>query len=388
MTSYALEKWKLSAALLAVIALGGVARADEMDSEGAYLDAPYKNLVQPIDDTGPEFINLFDLQPALTDRSNTAALIGMQTPVRSQGARGTCAIFSATAMLESMRVITGQATTSQDLSEEWLEYLNARTKTTDGSSAPGNYSFLARYGFVSESAMPYIGEDWTQAPGLLSEQRCGSVPAAFNTGCLLAHRDPRLLSASDVELSNPSSPLYDVEFLNARREGQMNRSKFMAQTSNKYWISNVSDVKRLLAAGLPVALESDFYYGAWNHRKANDLGIGRDMNSWYRGVVGYPEPGSKDRIISTEGENRAGHSIQLVGYDDNVVVTTNVLMNDGTTKTFTYKGVYYFKNSWGTAGFGSQFTLDGKAYPGYGMITYKYAHEQGAFYRLPLDDLK
>ncbi|MBK7961490.1 MAG: hypothetical protein IPK04_10000 [Bdellovibrionales bacterium] len=75
-------------------------------------------------------------------------------------------------------------------------------------------------------------------------------------------------------------------------------------------------------------------------------------------------------------------SIVLVGYDDNVEVTVDSLMDDGTTKSFTYRGVYYFKNSWGTDKFGVQFSLNGKVYPGYGMITQKYAHDFGQFFQM------
>jgi hypothetical protein len=57
-------------------------------------------------------------------------------------------------------------------------------------------------------------------------------------------------------------------------------------------------------------------------------------------------------------------------------------MDDGTTKSFTYRGVYYFKNSWGTDKFGVQFSLNGKVYPGYGMITQKYAHDFGQFFQM------
>jgi hypothetical protein len=72
-----------------------------------------------------------------------------------------------------------------------------------------------------------------------------------------------------------------------------------------------------------------------------------------------------------------------VGYDDEKVTKTKMLMDDGSTKEFSYKGVYYFKNSWGIKGSGRDFTLNGVSYPGYGMITQKYAHEHGRFFHYP-----
>jgi hypothetical protein len=73
-----------------------------------------------------------------------------------------------------------------------------------------------------------------------------------------------------------------------------------------------------------------------------------------------------------------------VGYNDDEWVTVPTLMSDGTTRELRYRGVYYFKNSWGKAGFGSRFELEGVTAQGYGRITQRYAHEFGQFFRLPL----
>lgn len=80
----------------------------------------------------------------------------------------------------------------------------------------------------------------------------------------------------------------------------------------------------------------------------------------------------------------AGHSVLVVGYDDNVIVEKLVRLTNGTTKKVTYKGVYYFKNSWGTSSFGKDFQIDGVKYPGYGMMVQDYAEKFGQFFVLPL----
>jgi hypothetical protein len=54
------------------------------------------------------------------------------------------------------------------------------------------------------------------------------------------------------------------------------------------------------------------------------------------------------------------------------------------SKKFKRKGVYYFKNSWGASTWGKEFEIDGKNYPGYGMILQVHAHSHGQFYRLSL----
>ena len=56
----------------------------------------------------------------------------------------------------------------------------------------------------------------------------------------------------------------------------------------------------------------------------------------------------------------SGHSILVVGYDDNKIVEKTIKMADGKMKKFTYKGVYYFKNSWGTSSFGRDFEIASK----------------------------
>jgi len=55
-------------------------------------------------------------------------------------------------------------------------------------------------------------------------------------------------------------------------------------------------------------------------------------------------------------------------------------MTDGTMKTFKLKGVYYFKNSWGTGSFGVDAMIDEVNRPGYGTMTQQYAQDFGSFY--------
>jgi C1A family cysteine protease len=104
------------------------------------------------------------------------------------------------------------------------------------------------------------------------------------------------------------------------------------------------------------------------------------MDHWAQGIIGHPEPGSLDREKSSE--KPAGHSVLVVGFDDNKIVKKKIQMADGTSKMFTYKGVYYIKNSWGTESFGSEFEVDGVNYPGYGMIVQKHANQDGSFFAL------
>jgi hypothetical protein len=368
-----------TALVAAVLAIASVSAFADDGMDGAYLDKPYKNLVHPVQSPASQ---LHQLAP----RSNTEAVIARQTPVRNQASRGTCSIFSATAMLEAMLVTRRGLPTTIDFSEEWLEYLIMRNRSSDGSNSDTNFATILARGFTEERTWAYIGMEWKSLDDdPLARSRCGDVPAQQQKSCLLGHRDPRLLTASDDDLQNPASTLFDREFLAIREEAESNKTRFLAQgASGTFFVTNTAQIKQLLAQGIPVTLDIDFYYGAWNHRKADELGIGRDPNNWSRGLVGYPEPGSVD--LSASQRERAGHSVLLVGYDDNAVITTNVLMEDGTTQTFNYRGVYYFKNSWGNNNFGVSFQTAPNApvHGGYGAITQRYADEFGQFFKMPI----
>src|SRR5690606_8425707 len=150
--------------------------------------------------------------------------------------------------------------------------------------------------------------------------------------CLIVHFDPANRYRSDAELLDETKPWYSPEFVNARTEGQQFKTENLT-TATYGSIYSTSQVKALLDQGIPVILEQDFYYGSWNHRTADSLNIGRNLDHWSKGIVGYPFPGSMDRQQSPT--KRAGHSILLVGYDDDVVIEFPVKMADGTMKTFT-----------------------------------------------------
>ncbi len=343
--------------------------------DGAYLDAPYKNLVHPIDSKS-NFKNI--------NKSDFLEMQEIMTPVRGQGSRGTCSIFSGIAMLESMLLLNYQFDKdSLDLSEEWLEYVIMRNKTSDGSNSWSNFNALRRYGVPTEQTYAYIGQTWEENTfNPMANQRCGHLEGRIKKSCLLGHRDPRLLDTPSSVLQSQESEMFDPEFDEARTEAFQFRNDYIKYSSTNFSVYYTQDVKRLLAKGIPLTLGIEFYYGAWNHRKAVDFGIGRSEENWSQGIVGYPERGSIDYVKSRE--NRAGHSILVVGYDDNKIVKTQVKMQDGSIKEFTYKGVYYFKNSWGKGNFGRDFNVDGEVFDGYGMITQKHAHEHGSFYRMPL----
>ena len=360
---------KILSAVLCLTFNSGLVLAQNTN-DGAFLDSQYKNLIHPT-----KSIIGNKAMPV----SNTKEVIGYQSPVRSQAARGTCSIFSATAYLEGLLIKKGSFNSTIDLSEEWLEYTAVRNKTSDGSGGWSNFAAIQDYGMPTEQSLPYIGEDWTEVFNPLKDLRCGKLTGSAQKSCYIVHRDPSLLNLSDAQIN---STYADKEFINARAEALDFKNKNIKFANSNFAVSSVAAVKASLQKGIPLVLEVDFYYGSWNHREADEFGIGRNLDHWAKGIVAYPEAGSLD--VQETQKHPAGHSIVVVGYDDNIVVEKTIKMADGTSKKFSYKGVYYFKNSWGTSSFGKDFQINGEKFPGYGMMVQKYAEEEGQFFVMPL----
>lgn len=351
-----------------VLAMSGISPLFA-NEDGAYLDAPYPNLVKAVDDAA--------MAKGLKGKSDTNLVIDFMTDVRSQGSRGTCSIFSAAALIEGLLNIKGVDNADADLSEEFLQYNVNAGSTSDGSYATKNFASIKSTGMAKEEVLPYIGDNWVNFQDTLATQRCGYLTGVQKDSCLIVHHDPYQRYRADADLLDETKPYFDPDYVAARNDAaQFKRDNLTSSTYST--IYNTSQVKAFLDKGIPVILEQTFYYGAWNHRTATGLDISRNMDHWSKGIVGYPFPGSMDAVKSPT--KRAGHSIVLVGYDDSVVIDFPVKMADGTMKTFKLKGVYYFKNSWGTESFGVDAMIDEVHRPGYGTMTQQYAHDYGSFY--------
>jgi hypothetical protein len=324
------------------------------------------------------------LEVLLTEKVPVQTVIAKQSPVKSQVERGTCSIFSATALLESRLLERGQFA-DVDLSEEWLQYLISQETSTAGSNSPRNFSALFANGQPSEATFPYDGSNWTDVFFDKAQDRCGHlVSDEYKLGsCLVSHRDPALLNLHNDWLTDFNSAYYDLEFYFARKEARLNKAHFFGPKARYENMWTTNGIKKALDAGIPLTMEVSFYYGAWNHRVTEELGIHRDMALWSQGIVTYPESGTMDSMKSPQ--KAAGHSVVIVGYDNDRVIEYTTNMADGSMKTFKRKGVYYFKNSWGTQSFGATFTIENQNYPGYGMITQDYANQYGTFYSLFLN---
>lgn len=255
-------------------------RRASLPADYAPLDAPYSNLIHPKKNR----IRPLDREQA---KSNTEETIRFQTPVRSQGGRGTCSIFSATALLEGALVRLNKMNPSEvDLSEEWLQYLAMQGKMSDGSHSTVNMRLLQQMGTVRETTWAYVGEDWKANPTMNPAAKflCGRFATDIlrHTSCLLGHRDPHALNATDEELLSRNSDTYDPQFQKIRSEAQQFHAKFLkgrlGSTTGAY---STDEIKALLRAGHTLLLDHDFFYGAYNHRTATELGL---TVTWTTGI--------------------------------------------------------------------------------------------------------
>lgn len=317
--------------------------------------------------------------------NDVLSVIATQTTVKSQFDRNTCTMFSTLGLLESLLIKKGMANKDVRLSVEWLQYLIARDREVDGSESSANFQALIKYGVPYENFMEYDGSFWKDLTRDPEKKYCGFILGLFSQqACLIGHRDPSMLDLDDQKVA--AAPFNDPAFAVARKQAAKNRDKYFYDNGVLTAVGEVPQtdvaIKKILDTGIPVLVDLQVYYGTWSHRKGPGIGIPRNLEYWKSGMVTYPEEGSLD--LQNSSKLPAGHSVVIVGYDDNVELTYDIPMVGGSTKTFTRRGVYYFKNSWASRGFATEFTLKGKAFPGYGVMTQDYAHKYGSFFSIRL----
>ncbi len=87
----------------------------------------------------------------------------LQSPVKSQGSRGVCSIFSTVALMEHLYLKEGTLA-DPDFSEQYLQW-SAKFEVgsfpnTSGSNANSNLRAINRFGIVDEQAWPYESQPW------------------------------------------------------------------------------------------------------------------------------------------------------------------------------------------------------------------------------------
>ena len=267
--------------------------------------------------------------------------VGDQSPVKSQGSRGVCSIFAATAQIENLYIKAGMPVADADFSEQYLQWaaknLVGSFRNTEGSTSEVNLRATVQYGTVKEAAWPYESFPWSAA----NDAACNGGEN-LPTKCYTNGEPPASISMAE---------------------------KFKLPSSR--WINTNSIKAHITAKKTGVNVGMTFFYQAWNHRKS-PLPVNADY--WRKGYVTYPNADDKTKSL----EMRAGHAIHIIGWDDNLEVE----MRDGQGKPILdaqgnprkEKGFWLFKNSWGTSGFG----IEHPTGPGYGWLSYKYVQEYGS----------
>ncbi|HUH02031.1 MAG TPA: proprotein convertase P-domain-containing protein [Kofleriaceae bacterium] len=283
------------------------------------------------------------------------ALLATQSPVKSQGSRGVCSIFSTAALMEHLYLAEGTLS-SVDFSEQFLQW-SAKFEVnsfpnTSGSNASYNLQAINRFGIVEESVWPYEASEWGSAQDVACDGSDSQPTLCYTNG----------------------HPTDDQK--NAQRY-KLPRGRYLNNRSIKAHITS---------SGTGVVVGMTFFYQSWNHRRS-DLPV--NSADWREGIVLYPN--AKDKELSLA--KRAGHSILIVGWDDDKEVQQRDEAGEGVVDAngdpVMEKGFYIFKNSWGRGSFG----VDNPHGDGYGYLSMKYVHEYGSSYvsglpevALPVED--
>jgi hypothetical protein len=269
-------------------------------------------------------------------------LLALQSPVRSQGRRGTCSIFSTAALMEHLYIAGGMD--DPDFSEQYLQWSTkfelGAFRDTSGSNASINLQAINQFGIPTEADWPYEADQWNE----FQDPDCAEANEDKPTHCYTNGQPPE--SALQAE----KFFLPRGRFLNTSRDA-------------------IIDHIRVEGTGVVVGL--DFFYQSWNHRKST---LPRNLDNWDAGIVLYPN----DEDVLASHEQRAGHSVLIVGWDLEREFprrdADGEIVRDADGNPVMEKGFFIFKNSWGTDGFG----IEHPQGAGYGWLSMEYVEDHGS----------
>jgi len=271
-------------------------------------------------------------------------LVALQSPVRNQASRGVCSIFSTVALMEHLYIKEGTLRTP-DFSEQYLQWavkfqVKAYTET-EGSNADRNIEAINQFGIVDEATWPYQTSRWTSSNDARCTGQKDQPTLCYTNG-----------EPTDTIKNGTKWKLPRGRWVSSRRQSI---KAFMSQN------------KQAVVAGMT------FYYQSWNHR-GSPLPVSGEYGR--KGYILFPN----DKDIETSKEKPAGHSILIVGWDDDLEVQRlddkGAVMTDADGKPLTEKGFFLIKNSWGTGNFGTENPFGA----GYGWLSMKYVETYANIY--------
>jgi subtilisin-like proprotein convertase family protein len=278
-------------------------------------------------------------------------LVATQSRVLSQGSRGVCSIFATVALAEHLYLVEGTIP-DPDFSEQFLQWSTkveaGRFTNTGGSSAQVNIDAFSRFGVVLENEWRYESSPWTAS----NDARCTGEESAQPVVCH-TNGEP------------PASALAAQRF-------RIERGR---------WInSRASSLKsHMFNTNTAVQIGGDFFYQAWGHG-----GSRIPRYSGYRNFGYVTTPNAAD--VASSNEHRAGHSILVVGWDDDLEVQAvnaeGQLEVDAEGNPVMQRGFFLFKNSWGTG-----WATENPHGAGYGWISYEYVERYMSAYASGVPEL-
>jgi subtilisin-like proprotein convertase family protein/C1A family cysteine protease len=265
-------------------------------------------------------------------------LVASQSPIRNQRSRGVCSIFSTVALMEHLYIREGSLP-NPDFSEQFLQW-SAKSEvgsftTTEGSSAEKNLEAINRFGIVAEGAWAYEPSKWT---------------TSNDAACTGETMPIRCYTNGEPPAAARSAQRYNLP-------------------AGRWVNSSATSIKaHMTTKRTAVVIGGTFFYQAWNHG-ASSLPVSSAYKR--KGYVLYPN----DEDKTNSATHPAGHSILIVGWDDDLEVqrlnAAGQPMVDAAGRPVTEKGFFLFKNSWGTGSFG----VENPKGDGYGWISYRYVQE-------------
>jgi hypothetical protein len=248
-----------------------------------------------------------------------------------------CSIFATTAQVENLYIRAGMA--DPDFSEQFLQWSVKREvgdfAFTEGSSGPSNLEAVVDFGTIAESDWPYESAPWST----------GNDPA-----CTGETKPTQCYTNGEPPAAALAAPRFKLP--------------------SKRYLNTNSIKAHLTTKKTGVVVGMTFFYQSWNHRRS-ELPV--DSALWNQGVVTYPNNVDKEKSLA----KRAGHAILIIGWDDDLEVPmrdeAGQPVLDGSGNPRMEKGFWLFKNSWGTASFGTGNDFG----PGYGWLSMRYVSEYG-----------
>lgn len=330
--------WWTLAGMVVLAGCGEAIEADEPDIDPGSVDEPALGALLAGPEAGEEVLNLSEkFDDALPSRF--VDLKAFQSPIRNQASRGVCSIFSTVALMESLYIQEGTIK-NPDFSEQYLQW-SAKVqgnffRSSGGSSGQANLTTINKFGIPVESAWPYETRPWNSS----NDERCGGsekeVPVICHTN-------------GDAPESAQKSQLFFLP-----------KSEWVSTSPNSMKMYMFKQ-KRAIIVGV------DFFYQAWSHG-GSKLGI----NANNKRVTAVVYPSAAD--IADSKLRPAGHSILVVGWDDNKefprLDEKGQPLLDANGNPVMEKGFYLFKNSWGTSN-------QNEEGAGYAWLSYRYVQEFG-----------